>query len=74
MLDSASISLKEKLEEIEISDILINELVRVATRVNYGQMPGEMDAFVGTISLAGAVDGLWSVEGGNYRSVLKKLN
>jgi len=67
MLDSASISLKEKLEEIEISDILINELVRVATRVNYGQMPGEMDAFVGTISLAGAVDGLWSVEGGNYR-------
>jgi len=72
MLDLAKVSLKNKLEELEISDILIDELVRVATRVNYGQMPNEMDAFVGSISAAGAGDELWSVNGGNYR-IAEKL-
>ena len=38
----------------------------VAVRVNYGQMPGNVHAFVGYIALAGAEGGLWSIEGGNF--------
>lgn len=67
MLDMASVYLSKKLEELGVSEQLINELVRVATRVNYGQFPGSMDAFVGSVALAGAQGGLWAVQGGNYR-------
>jgi len=67
MLDMASVTLKKKLEDLGVSEEFINELVRVATRVNYGQMPDKMDAFVGSVALAGAQGGLWAVEGGNYR-------
>lgn len=67
MLDMASVTLKKKLEDLGVSEDFINELVRVATRVNYGQMPDKMDAFVGSVALAGAQGGLWAVQGGNYR-------
>ena len=67
MLDMVKTSLKKKLEDVGVSDKLIDELVRVATRVNYGQMPDEMDAFVGLVAAAGAQGGLWAVQGGNYR-------
>merc|ERR1712194_316143 len=46
---------------------LINELCRVATRVNYGQLPQNIHSFVGSISIAGTQGGLWAVENGNYK-------
>ncbi len=44
-------------------------------RVNYGQDPYSVHAMVGSVALAGAMGGLWSVEGGNKRvaeELLKK--
>ena len=38
-----------------------HEIARIAMRTNYGQ-DLEIHAFVGAISLAGAQDGLWSVQ------------
>ena len=67
MLEMASVPLNKKLEDVGVSKEFIDELARVGTRVNYGQMPDKMDAFVGSVALAGA--GLWAVEGGNYRLV-----
>ena len=40
------------LESLNIGEQLIEELVTVATRVNYGQMPGNVHAFVGSVGLA----------------------
>jgi prenylcysteine oxidase/farnesylcysteine lyase len=61
------VSVKEKLQELSISDILINELGMVAAKVNYGQFPDNLHGFVGSVSLAGIQGGLWNVRGGNYR-------
>jgi len=60
-------SLAKALEAHSIGRTLIEELVTVAVRVNYGQMPQDVHAFVGYIALAGIEGGLWSIEGGNYR-------
>jgi len=43
---------------------LIDELVQVASVVNYGQEVEKIQSFVGSISLAGTTD-LWSIKGGN---------
>lgn len=59
-------SLYQSLEDNGVHRSLIEELVTVAVRVNYGQMPGNVHAFVGYIALAGAEGGLWSIEGGNF--------
>jgi len=69
MMDLTKISLKDKLESLDISSLLIEELVTVATRVNYGQMPDKLHAFVGAVGLAGVDGDLWAVEGGNERVV-----
>jgi len=69
MMDLTKISLKDKLESLGIDGLLIEELVTVATRVNYGQMPDKLHAFVGAVGLAGVDGDLWAVEGGNERVV-----
>ena len=72
---------REKLLSIGVDALLIDELVTVATRVNYGnaflsssmnltldmsgQMPNTLHAFVGSVGLAGMDGSLWAVEGGN---------
>ena len=67
MMNLTSVTLKEKLQSIGVGDLLIDELVTVATRVNYGQMPDSVHAFVGAVGLAGMDGDLWAVEGGNSR-------
>ena len=44
----------------------IDELVTAAVRTNYGQVPSSVHAFVGSVAVAGAEGGLWSIEGGNH--------
>ncbi len=66
MLDLTAISLEAELLRQNLSPDLIRELVTVATRTNYGQAPGQMHAFVGSVALAGAEGHLWSIEGGNH--------
>ena len=67
MMNLTSVTLKEKLQSIGVGDLLIDELVTVATRVNYGQMPDKVHAFVGAVGLAGMDGDLWAVEGGNSK-------
>jgi len=69
MVNLTRVSLNDKLVSLGINDRLIEELVTVATRVNYGQMPKEMHAFVGAVGLAGVDGDLWAVEGGNVQVV-----
>jgi len=65
MTDLTGVTLKDKLESLGVGDLLIDEMVTVATRVNYGQMPHSIHAFVGAVGLAGMDGELWAVEGGN---------
>ena len=46
---------------------LIQDLVGVATKFNYGQFPWDIHSFVGAVSLIGFDKQLWAVQGGNYR-------
>lgn len=65
------ISTKEYLSHMGFSEKLINELVQVATVVNYGQEV-DIQSFVGSISLAASGD-LWSVKGGNKKVIVNLL-
>ena len=67
MMRLTKVSTAEKLKELSISDILIDELGMVAAKVNYGQFTDNLHAFVGSVSLAGIQGGLWNVRGGNYK-------
>jgi len=69
MKDLTSVTLKDKLVNLGVGDLLIDEMVTVATRVNYGQMPNSLHAFVGAVGLAGMDGELWAVEGGNKNVV-----
>ena len=60
-------SLHSALKHAGINELLINELGRIATRVNYGQLPEAIHAFVGSVAIAGTQGELWAVKGGNYR-------
>lgn len=64
-------SLEKTLREQKFNDRIINELASIACLTNYGQSI-EIDGFVGSVSLAGLIDELWSVKSGN-RSVVEKL-
>jgi len=62
-----SSTLADTLRKQGVGEALIAELCRIATRVNYGQLPEAMHSFVGGVSIAGTEGDLWAVEGGNYR-------
>jgi len=66
MLDLVEISLENELLRQSQPQNLIDELVTVAVRVNYGQMPDSVHAFVGSVALAGAEGELWAIKGGNH--------
>lgn len=48
-------------------------LLQVITRVNYGQSVS-ISGLAGAVSLAGAGDGLWSIEGGNWQIAAGLIN
>ncbi|XP_037544099.1 prenylcysteine oxidase-like [Nematolebias whitei] len=56
--------LSDSLLELGVSQRFIDEVIAPIMRVNYGQNVS-IPAFVGAVSLAGAQNNLWAVEGGN---------
>nr|GLL38767.1 farnesylcysteine lyase isoform X1 [Ipomoea trifida] len=66
-------TLEEELTDAGLSTTLIQELVTVITRINYGQSVS-MNALAGAVSLAGSGGGLWSVEGGNWQMAAGLIN
>lgn len=58
------ISTRNHLLNLGYSPRLVDELVKATLVVNYGQETN-VHSFVGTVSVAGASSGLWSVENGN---------
>uniref|UniRef100_A0A3P9MHC4 Prenylcysteine oxidase 1 like n=1 Tax=Oryzias latipes TaxID=8090 RepID=A0A3P9MHC4_ORYLA len=56
--------LSDSLLELGVSQRFIDEVIAPVMRVNYGQNVS-IPAFVGAVSLAGAQNNLWAVEGGN---------
>eukprot|EP00043_Microstomoeca_roanoka_P012228 m.117570 g.117570 ORF g.117570 m.117570 type:complete len:618 (-) comp15432_c0_seq3:28-1881(-) len=65
--------LREYLRERGIGDTLADELVTGVMRTNYGQ-DLNMNAFAGAVSLAGASEHLWAIEGGNNKLCSKLLD
>ncbi|XP_017265964.1 prenylcysteine oxidase 1 [Kryptolebias marmoratus] len=59
-------TLEEAMMGDGFSQVFINDIVAPVTRVNYGQSV-RINAFVGSVSLAGADSGLWAVDGGNKK-------
>lgn len=66
-------TLREELIDAGLSPLLIEELVTVITRINYGQS-NEISGLAGAVSLAGSGGGLWSIEGGNWQMASGLLN
>ena len=66
MTELAELSLEDELLRQNLPGNLIDELVMAAVRTNYGQVPSTVHAFVGSVAVAGAEGGLWSIEGGNH--------
>lgn len=66
-------TLQEELVDAGLSPLLIQELVTVITRINYGQSVS-ISGLAGAVSLAGAGDGLWSIEGGNWQIAAGLIN
>ncbi|XP_020234951.1 farnesylcysteine lyase [Cajanus cajan] len=66
-------TLQDELVDAGLSTSLINELVTVITRVNYGQSV-YMSGLAGAVSLAGSGAGLWSIEGGNWQMAAGLIN
>ena len=59
-------------KNIGFADLLVEELIGASIRVNYGQ-DLMVHKFVGSVSVAGAIGNLWSVDGGNFRVAEKLL-
>ncbi|CAB4277878.1 unnamed protein product [Prunus armeniaca] len=59
-------TLAMELADAGLSPLLIQELVTVITRINYGQSVN-MSGLAGAVSLAGSGGGLWSIKGGNWQ-------
>ncbi|KAK4020758.1 prenylcysteine oxidase [Daphnia magna] len=66
-------TLEEGLKRVGISSLFIDELANAIMRVNYGQST-DAHQFVGSVSLAGAETGLWSLRGGNKKIPQALLN
>lgn len=62
-----NITLRQFLLEKGFHERFINELASAAENCNYGQSCDELNAFVGSVGLAGAVPDLWAVHGGNFQ-------
>ncbi|KZC10292.1 Prenylcysteine oxidase-like [Dufourea novaeangliae] len=60
------VSIKTHLLDLGYSEKIIDELVKAALVVNYGQ-DTNIQSFVGCVALAGAGFNLWSVKGGNKK-------
>ncbi|XP_047315224.1 farnesylcysteine lyase [Impatiens glandulifera] len=58
--------LQEELINARLSPALIDELVTVITKINYGQSVN-ISGLAGAVSLAGSGEGLWAIEGGNWQ-------
>ena len=54
-------------EEVGLSDVILEQFVSGAMRMNYNQNVDALNAFVAAVSLAGVEDGLWCVNEGNHR-------
>ncbi|GMP26620.1 hypothetical protein CsSME_00002994 [Camellia sinensis var. sinensis] len=66
-------TLQEELVDVRLSPLLIQELVTVITRINYGQSVS-ISGLAGAVSLAGSGGGLWAVEGGNWQMAAGLIN
>ncbi|OMO56038.1 Prenylcysteine lyase [Corchorus olitorius] len=66
-------TLLDELVDIKLSPILIEELITVITRINYGQSV-YISGLAGAVSLAGSGGGLWSIEGGNWQMAAGLIN
>lgn len=66
-------SLKEELIDARLSPLLMQELVTIITRINYGQSLS-ISGLAGAVSLAGSGAGLWAVEGGNWQMAAGLIN
>lgn len=66
-------TLQDELVDAGLSPLLIEELVTVITRINYGQSVS-ISGLAGAVSLAGSGGGLWSVERGNWQIVAGLIN
>jgi hypothetical protein len=53
MVQLTKIDLTTKLRSLGIGELLLEELVMVASKVNYGQLPSQLHSLVGSVSLAG---------------------
>ncbi|KAL2610370.1 hypothetical protein R1flu_028943 [Riccia fluitans] len=66
LFNSTQHTLEEELISKGFSRLLIDELITVIMRINYGQNVS-ISGLAGAVSLAGSGDELWAVEGGNYQ-------
>lgn len=66
-------SLEEELVDARLSPLLMQELVTIITRINYGQSLS-ISGLAGAVSLAGSGGGLWAVEGGNWQMAAGLIN
>ncbi|GFY93857.1 farnesylcysteine lyase [Actinidia rufa] len=66
-------TLQEELADVGLSPLLIQELVTVITRINYGQSVS-ISGLAGAVSLAGSGGGLWSIVGGNWQMAAGLIN
>lgn len=65
--------LEQELLDAGLSPLLIQELVTVITRINYGQSV-LISGLAGAVSLAGSGGGLWAVKGGNWQMAAALIN
>ncbi|CAI9090142.1 OLC1v1024846C2 [Oldenlandia corymbosa var. corymbosa] len=73
LYDLTAETLEEELLRAGLSPLLIQELITVITRINYGQSVS-ISGLAGTVSLAGSGGGLWSIEGGNWQMAAGLIN
>ncbi|XP_017982372.1 PREDICTED: farnesylcysteine lyase [Theobroma cacao] len=66
-------TLQDELIDIKLCPLLIEELITVITRINYGQSV-YVSGLAGAVSLAGSGGGLWSIEGGNWQMAAGLIN
>lgn len=73
LYDLTTTNLGLELSDAGLSPLLLQELVTVITRINYGQSLA-ITALAGAVSLAGAEEGLWSIKGGNWQMASGLIN